>query len=85
MTLYFFLGNFASVIEAKSGNLICQVEDITVIEWHVVTVTTKDNQVILVDKASMTVSCCWSLAFNVIDLSCLLMTMLRRICGFKVA
>ena len=36
-------------------HLVAEIEDIAVIEGHVVTITTKDNKMILEDHASVTV------------------------------
>ena len=49
-------------------HLVAEIEDIAVIEGHVVTITTKDNKMILEDHASVTVPGGWPLSLDMKDL-----------------
>ena len=49
-------------------DLVVEVKDVGVVEWHVVTITSKHDQVVLEDDASMAVSGRGPLALNVENL-----------------
>ena len=49
-------------------DLVAEVEDVGVIERHVVTVASEHDQVVLEDHASVAISSRWSLSLHVEDL-----------------
>ena len=49
-------------------HLVAEIEDIAVIEGHVVTITAKDNKMILEDHACVTVPGGWPLSLDMKDL-----------------
>ena len=58
-----------SLFEAHALQLVTQVEDIAVVEWHVVAITSEHNQLVLEDHSCVAVASCRSFAFDVMNLS----------------
>ena len=66
------------VFEAEGTNFIRQIENVAVVEGHVMTVATKDKQVVLEDNSRVTISSSRSLSLHVEDLSILVLANHRR-------
>ena len=66
------------VFEAKRSYLIRQVENVAVVEGHVMTVATKYKQVVLEDNSRVTIPSSRSLSLHVEDLSILVLANHRR-------
>lgn len=47
--------------------LILQIKDVGVVEWHVMAISAKNDQVVLEDNASVSITSSRSLALYVID------------------
>ena len=58
--------------------LVTQVEDIAVVEWHVVAITSKHNQLVLKDHSCVAVASRRPFAFDVMNLSFTLSAEHRR-------
>ena len=58
-----------SLFETHALQLVTQVEDTAVVEWHVVSITSKHNQLVLEDHSCVTVASCRPFAFDVMNLS----------------
>ena len=71
-------GRPSLIFESESVDFVCQVEDVAIIERHVVAVTTKDEQVVLEDDSCVSVSCRWSLTLDVENLCVLVSANHRR-------
>ena len=66
------------VFEAEGANFIRQVENVAVVEGHVMTVATKDKQVVLEYNSRVTIPSSRSLSLHVEDLSILVLANHRR-------
>ena len=61
------------VFEAEGANFIRQVENVAVVEGHVMTVATKYKQVVLEDNSCVTIPSSRSLSLHVEDLGILVL------------
>ena len=66
------------VFEAEGSHFVGEVEDVAIVEGHVMTVATKDKQVVLEDNSGVTISSSRSLSLHVEDLSILVLALHRR-------
>ena len=66
-----------SIVESEGLNFVRKIEDITIVERHVVSVTSEYNEMPLEHNTCVAVSCSRSLSFHVEDLSLLVFTHCR--------
>lgn len=66
LRLFFVLSIFLPGCSSQvlRHKFLSQIKHIRIIEWHMVSVTTKNDQVVLVHDTSMTISGRWLLSFD---------------------